>query len=278
MRYFECRGYRLPLGRKTYIMGILNVTPDSFSDGGKYNTPGAALARAKKMVEEGADIIDIGGESTRPGFVEVDEEEELNRVLPVLELLVNELDVPVSIDTRKGIVAEKVLDMGAHIVNDIWGLQGDRSMAKIAAKYNAGVIVMHNKAEKIYDNLLGEVKQFLAKSADIAQKLGISRNSIVIDPGIGFGKTFLHNLEILGRLEELGELGFPVLIGTSRKSFIGKILDLPVDERVEGTAASVAIGIAKGADFVRVHDVKEMARVARVSDSITRGWNEEVEG
>ncbi len=278
MRYFECRGYRLPLGRKTYIMGILNVSPDSFSDGGKYNTPGAALARAKKMVEEGADIIDIGGESTRPGFVEVDEEEELNRVLPVLELLVNELDVPVSIDTRKGIVAEKVLDMGAHIVNDIWGLQGDRSMAKIAAKYNAGVIVMHNKAEKIYDNLLGEVKQFLAKSADIAQKLGISRNSIVIDPGIGFGKTFLHNLEILGRLEELGELGFPVLIGTSRKSFIGKILDLPVDERVEGTAASVAIGIAKGADFVRVHDVKEMARVARVSDSITRGWNEEVEG
>lgn len=277
MRYFECRGYRLPLGGKTYIMGILNATPDSFSDGGKYSTLEASIARAREMVEEGADIIDIGGESTRPGFEAVSEEEELNRILPVLELLLNELNVPISIDTTKGIVAEKALDMGAHIINDIWGLQGDSSMAGIAAKYNAGVIIMHNKTEKAYDNLLKEVKQFLANSIDIAQKAGISRNSIVIDPGIGFGKTFQHNLEIMRRLGELNDLGFPVLIGPSRKSFIGKALDLPVDERVEGTAACVAIGIAGGADIVRVHDVKEMARVARMGDSITRGWNREMD-
>lgn len=268
----------MPLGSKTYIMGILNVTPDSFSDGGKYTTVEAAVKKAREMVEEGADIIDIGGESTRPGFKAVEAEEELKRVLPVLELLVKELGVPISVDTSKAVVAEKALQVGTHIINDIWGLQGDPLMAEIAAKYNAGVIVMHNKVDKVYDDLLGEIKQFLKKSIDIALKSGIGRNSIIIDPGIGFGKTFQHNLEVMKRLGELKDLGFPVLLGASRKSFIGQILNLPVNERVEGTAAATALGIAGGVDIVRVHDVKEMARVARVADAIVRGEEWEIRG
>jgi len=273
LQYFECRGCKLPLGKKTYIMGILNVTPDSFSDGGKYTTLEASIARAEEMVKEGADIIDIGGESTRPGFEPIDANEELGRVIPVIESLANKLNVPLSIDTRKGIVAEQALEAGVHIVNDIWGLQGDDSIAKIAAKYKAGVIIMHNKPDNIYVNLMEDIKQFLRKSIDIALTTGIAANNIVIDPGIGFGKNFSHNLEVIRRLNELKELGFPLLLGASRKSFIGKILNLPADQRVEGTASVVAIGIDRGTDIVRVHDVKEMTRVAKVADAIIRGFN-----
>lgn len=270
VKYFECRGYKLPLGKKTYIMGILNVTPDSFSDGGKYMSLEAAVEKAKNMVKEGADIIDIGGESTRPGFNTVEAEEEIERVLPVLEILVNELNVPISVDTNKGIVAEKALEAGAHIVNDIWGLQKDPLMAEIAARYNAGVIIMHNKEEKLYNDLMGEISEFLRNSIDVAKKAGIKNSSIVVDPGIGFGKTFEHNLEVMRRLGELKDLGFPILLGTSRKSFIGQILNLPTAERMEGTAATTALGIAAGVDIVRVHDVKEMCKVAKVADAIIR--------
>lgn len=271
VQYFDCRGYKLPLGKKTYIMGILNVTPDSFSDGGKYISLEAAIEKARDMVKEGADIIDIGGESTRPGFNTIEAAEEIDRVLPVLEILVKELKVPISIDTNKGAVAEKALEAGAHIINDIWGLQKDPLIAKIAAEYNAGVIIMHNKEDKLYNDLMEEIKEFLKKSINIAQKAGIGNSSIVIDPGIGFGKTFEHNLEVMRRLGELKNLGFSMLLGTSRKSFIGQILNLPVTERMEGTAATTALGIAAGVDIVRVHDVKEMCRVAKVADAITRG-------
>lgn len=269
-QYFECRGYKLPLGKKTYIMGILNVTPDSFSDGGKYLSFEAAIKKARDMVKEGADIIDIGGESTRPGFSTVEAAEEIERVLPVIEILVKELKVPISIDTNKGLVAEKALEAGAHIINDIWGLQKDPLMAEIASRYNAGVIIMHNKEDKLYNVLMEEIKDFLKNSIDIAQKAGIGNSSIVIDPGIGFGKTFEHNLEVMRRLNELKDLGFSILLGTSRKSFIGQILNLPVTERVEGTAATTALGIAAGVDIVRVHDVKETYRVVKVTDAIIR--------
>jgi len=269
--FFECGKYRLPIGKKTYIMGILNVTPDSFSDGGSYKTVDEAVNRAKKMISEGAHIIDVGGESTRPGYTPVDISEEISRVIPVIERLVKETDVPISIDTYKSPVAEKALQAGAHIVNDIWGLQKDPLMAEIAAKYGAAVIVMHNQDEKVYNNLMDDIVNFLRRSIEIAEKAGINKNSIMIDPGIGFGKTFEQNLETMRRLSELKSLCKPVLLGTSRKSMIGNVLDLPVDKRIEGTAATVAIGIASGVDVVRVHDVKEMALVAKMSDAIIRG-------
>ena len=272
MKYFEFRNFKLPLGQKTYIMGILNVTPDSFSDGGSYYTVESAVKRAKEMVEEGADIIDIGAESTRPGFTPVEASVELESLMPVLKALVNEIKVPISIDTTKPIVAEEALKAGAHIINDVWGLQGHPDMAKIAAKYNAGVIVMHNKNDKQYKDLMAEIREFLERSIEIALKAGIGENSIAVDPGIGFGKTFEHNVEVMRKLGYLkNSLNYPLLIGTSRKSFIGHILDLPVTEREEGTAATVAIGITAGADIVRVHNVKYMARVVKVADAIVRG-------
>lgn len=273
MKYFECRGYRLPLGKKTYIMGILNVTPDSFSDGGKYSGVEAAVEKASEMVENGADIIDIGGESTRPGYIPVDAEEEISRVVPVIEILAKRLRVPISVDTNKGVVAEKALQAGAHIVNDIWGLQKDPLIAEAAAAYNAGVVMMHNKDDKVYDDLMKDVKSFLIKSIEIATKAGINRERMIIDPGVGFGKTFEHNLEIMRRLYELKDLELPILLGTSRKSLIGNILNLPVTERIEGTAATVALGIAGGADIIRIHDVAEMYRVAKVTDAIVRGFS-----
>jgi len=268
---FKYGKYKLEMGKKTYIMGILNVTPDSFSDGGKYDNLESAVKRAREMVLEGADMIDVGGESTRPGFEAVDAEIEMNRVIPVVERLVKELDVPVSVDTSKSSVAEKALQAGAHIINDIWGLQKDPLMAEVVAKYGAGVIVMHNKDEKVYQDLMGDILKFLGRSVEIAEKAGINRSNIVIDPGIGFGKTHEHNLEAIRRLNELKILNLPILLGTSRKSVIGNVLGLPVNERVEGTAATVAIGIANGADIVRVHDVKEMKRVAMMADAIIRG-------
>lgn len=269
-KYFECRDYKLELGNKTYIMGILNVTPDSFSDGGRYLGYKTAVERAKEMIAEGADIIDIGGESTRPGYRAVEAEEELQRVMPVLQVLLTELEVPISIDTNKKVVAEAALKAGAHIINDIWGLQKDQSIAEVAAKYNAGVIIMHNKEDKVYDDLIKEIKTFLKNSVKIAKGAGISNNSIIIDPGIGFGKTFEHNLEVMKKFKELRELGFPLLLATSRKSFIGNILGLPTTERIEGTIATVALGIAAGADVVRVHDVKEIYRAIKVTDRIIR--------
>ncbi len=257
---------------RTLVMGILNLTPDSFSDGGRYASVEAGVARAHEMVAEGADIIDIGGESTRPGHVPVDEAEELHRVMPLLEQLLPTIGVPVSIDTTKSAVAERAIDLGAAIINDQWGLQGDPRMAAVAARFNVPVIAMHNKkGDSDYADLIKEVIEFLRRSLAIADAAGLDANLMIVDPGIGFAKTAAQNIEVLRRLAELRVLGRPILLGTSRKSTIGRLLgDAPPDERVEGTAATVALGIAAGADIVRVHDVKAMTRVVRVADALTR--------
>ncbi|MEG6570304.1 dihydropteroate synthase [Thermoanaerobacterium thermosaccharolyticum] len=265
----KVRDKEIEIGKRTYIMGILNMTPDSFSDGGKYNTLEKGMERALKMIEDGADIIDVGGESSRPGYKPVTAEEELRRINDIVKKL-QEVNTIVSVDTMKSKVAEESLKNGAHIINDIWGLQRDLDMAKVVADYGAGVVIMHNKDVAEYDDLLKDVISFLEKSIDIALKAGIKEENIMIDPGIGFGKTLEHNLTLMKRLDELKVLGFPILLGTSRKSMIGHVLKLDVNERVEGTAATVAIGISKGADIVRVHDVKEMARVAKMTDAMVR--------
>jgi dihydropteroate synthase len=269
-RYFKCRNYKLPLGKKTYIMGILNVTADSFSDGGKYLDVEKAVEKARIMLAEGADIIDIGGESTRPGFIPVDAEEEIRRVVPVVERLVKFLPAPLSIDTTKAAVAEEALKAGAHIINDIWGFQRDAALARIIAAFVAWVILMHNSDTGAYNEIMTDIISFLRKSIEIAEGAGIKKEQIAVDPGIGFGKDIDQNLEVMRRLKELQAIGFPVLMGTSRKSTIGKVLNLPVDERLEGTAATVAVSVAFGADFVRVHDVKAMKRVAAMTDAIIR--------
>lgn len=266
----DCRGKILPIGFRTLVMGILNATPDSFSDGGNYVDPGRAVEHALQMEAEGADIIDLGGESTRPGYKEVESGEEINRIMPVLSRLVGELRIPVSIDTTKAVVAERALAEGAHIINDQWALRRDPAMAGIAARYGAPLIIMHNQNGTEYRDMMGEMIAFFRESIAIAEREGIDRNKIIIDPGIGFGKTVQQNLEVMGRLRELDCLGLPVLLGTSRKSLIGKTLDLPADQRVEGTAATVALGIAYGADIIRVHDVREMVRVARMTDAMVR--------
>jgi len=263
--------YILNLGKKTYIMGILNVTPDSFSDGGDFFDIEQAIAHAQAMIEEGADIIDVGGESTRPGHVEVSAEEELARILPVVKRLVEVLDVPISVDTYKAVVAEEVLKAGAHIINDIWGLKKDPQIAEVAARYDVPVVIMHNQNGTEYkDDIMKELKKALLESVDIALKAGVKKENIILDPGIGFGKTPEQNMEVMARLEELNELGYPLLLGTSRKSMIGKILDLPPKERVEGTVATTVMGIMQGVDIVRVHDVKENRRAAMVTDAIMR--------
>lgn len=268
----NCRGYHLPLGERTLIMGILNVTPDSFSDGGRYNDPQKALDHALEMEIEGADIIDVGAESTRPGHTPVSAEEEKRRLFPVLELLLAKVKVPISIDTYKAEVAKEALEMGAHLVNDVWGFRKDSLMPQVVAIYpDVPVIVMHNKDNTNYQDLMGEIASFLLESKKMAMEAGIGEERIIFDPGIGFGKNLEQNLEIMCRLKELKELGQPLLLGTSNKSMIGKILDLPVEERTEGTAATLAIGIANGADIIRVHKVKEMLRVAKVTDAIIRG-------
>lgn len=266
----NCRGKLLEIGRRTLIMGILNVTPDSFSDGGKYFEPGQAMERARQMVEEGADLIDLGGESTRPGSSPVDLEEELKRVLPALEKLLQEVEVPVSVDTYKAEVARQALEMGAHIINDQWALRADQEMARVVARYEAPLIMMHNQRETDYQDLMGDIIRYFRESLKIAELAGIEKEKIIIDPGIGFGKTTDQNLKVMKKLRELACLGQPILIGTSRKSMIGNTLKLPVDERLEGTAATIALGIAYGVDIVRVHDVKEMVRVVRMTDAIVR--------
>lgn len=258
------------LGDRTYIMGILNITPDSFSDGGNYNNIEKAVEKAKLMIEEGADIIDIGGESTRPGGEYVTEEEEVKRVIPIIERLSKEIDVPISIDTYKSRVAEEAIKAGATLINDVWGFKKDKEMAKVAAKYDVAVCLMHNKADKNYSDIIEDMKKELKESLYIARSAGVKDEKIILDPGIGFAKTYEDNLNVMNNLEKFRELGYPVLLGTSRKSMIGLTLNLPVNERVEGTLATTSIGILKGCDFVRIHDVKENKRCAQMTDAIVR--------
>ncbi len=267
------------LSQRTHIMGILNVTPDSFSDGGLYFDKDDAVRQALKMEDEGADFIDVGGESTRPGSQAVALDEEVRRVIPVIEAMAGKVKVPISIDTRKSQVAELAIKAGASIVNDISGLRFDKRMAEVAARYGVAVVIMHIKGtpknmqqNPTYKALIPEIMDYLREGILIAQKAGVADDKIIIDPGIGFGKTIGDNLEILRRLGEFTGFEKPILIGPSRKSFIGKTLgDLPVTERLEGTAAAVAIGIFNGANIIRVHDVKEMVRVARIADAIKKG-------
>ena len=259
------------LGSRTLVMGILNVTPDSFSDGGTFIDPATAIAHAERMVEAGADIIDIGGESTRPGHKEISAEEECVRVLPVIARLVKSIAVPISIDTMKAGVAEAALEAGANIVNDVWGLQRDPDMAGVVARHGATLVAMHNRAEIDADiDIMADIRTFFARTLEIAAKAGIADDRIVLDPGIGFGKTVEQNLDILARFSELKLLGKPLLIGTSRKSTIGKVLDRPVGERLYGTIATNVIAIAGGADIVRVHDIAELVDAVRMTDAVVR--------
>lgn len=266
-------GLRYDFRAHSFLMGVLNVTPDSFSDGGKYPDSNAAVRAAIRMAEEGADFVDIGGESTRPGSDPVSVQEEIRRVVPVIEELAGRISVPISIDTYKSPVARAALDAGAVIVNDISGLTFDGEMADVISKAGASVVLMHMKGtpktmqlDPKYRDVVGEVRGFLRKRAKAAQDAGIRQ--IIIDPGIGFGKNLEHNLTLIRRLGELCDLGYPVLVGPSRKSFLGTILGLPVDQRLEGTAAAVAASILNGASIVRVHDVSEMKRVIKVAEAI----------
>ncbi|MCG2709880.1 MAG: dihydropteroate synthase [Thermodesulfovibrionales bacterium] len=275
---FAWQSFSLDFSKKTYLMGILNVTPDSFSDGGRYFDRTLAIKRAYEMVEEGADIIDIGGESTRPGSEPVPLQEEIARTIPVIEEISKKIKVPISIDTYKAEVAKRALDAGASIVNDISGLRFDPEMPKVVSQYKVPVVIMHIKgtpknmqANPQYEALIPEVMDYLRESIRLAVESGIAEDKIIIDPGIGFGKTYDHNLEIIKKLREFTLLEKPLLVGPSRKAFIGKILgDAPASERLEGTAAAVAISILNGANIIRVHDVKEMKRVALVADAVKR--------
>lgn len=277
-------------GSRTYIMGILNVTPDSFSGDGILQQTDAvqfAVEQARRFVKAGADVLDIGGESTRPGSQPVTSEQELERILPVLHAIYREgLEVLLSVDTYKAAVAEAVLETAPVWINDIWGLRADPALAHVAARHKVPVILMHNRLKPAtaelearlggryvgvtYNNLLEDIKNELMESVNLARQAGISDANIILDPGIGFGKTVEQNLELLNRLDEIRALGFPVLLGPSRKSFIGYTLDLPPDQRIEGTAAAVAVGIVRGADMIRIHDVEEIARVSRMTDAIVR--------
>ncbi|ASW42492.1 dihydropteroate synthase [Clostridium isatidis] len=260
----------LDFNKRTYIMGILNATPDSFSDGGIYNNIEAALKRAKEMVEEGVDVIDIGGESTRPGATYVEAEEEINRVIPIIKAIKKELDVLISIDTYKSQVAEEAIKAGADIVNDVWGLKKDKNMAKIIARYDVPCILMHNRDERPYENLMRDLLEDLYESIDLAKKAGIKQDKIILDPGIGFAKNYEENLEVMNNLEKIVALGYPVLLAASRKRMIGYTLDLPVDQRLEGTLATTVIGIMKGCHMIRVHDVLENKRAALMTDKIIK--------
>lgn len=267
--------HTLDFTKKTYVMGILNLTPDSFSDGGSYDGIEEAVRRAKEMVEEGAHIIDIGGESSRPGAEYVDEAEELARVIPVIRRLASEVDVPISIDTYKAGVAKAAIEAGAHIINDISGFKGDPQMAKVAGELRVPCILMHMRgtpktmqANIEYMDIMSDLKKELEESIDIALGAGVSREDIILDPGIGFAKTFDHNLIILRKLKELGDMGYPILVGASRKRFIGEILDAEAHERLEGSLAVAAVSAWEGAHILRVHDVAETSKVLRVTDAI----------
>jgi len=276
-------------GRRTYVMGILNATPDSFSGDGLMSAEqwiGRAVDQAQRFVEDGADIIDIGGESTRPGSIPVSEEEESTRILPMIEAIRRAVDIPLSADTYRAAVAERALDAGADWINDVWGLHMDPGMAGLVARRKCPVVIMHNRSkpknvaqeERLgaryvgvhYEELIADVRLELQESVDLALAAGVEPSQIILDPGLGFGKTVSQSLQLINQLGLLKDLGFPLLLGPSRKSFIGYTLDLPPDKRIEGTAATVAIGIDRGADIVRVHDVKEMVRVVRMTDQIVR--------
>jgi dihydropteroate synthase len=285
-------------GSRTYIMGILNITPDSFSGDGLLDSEGvvdpslteevieAVVAQGRRFLDYGADILDVGGESTRPGSQPVTEVEEIGRVVPVIQAIVSQLDAFVSIDTYRASVAEAAIQEGAKMINDVWGLKVDLGIAETAARHKVPLILMHNRSSwahaeikeslggryigMAYDDLLEDIRRELMESVEIARKAGVDDENIILDPGIGFGKTVEQNLELLDRLNEIRDLGFPVLLGPSRKSFIGYTLDLPPDQRVEGTAAAAAIGIVRGADILRVHDVEYLARVIRMTDAIVR--------
>ena len=277
-------------GSRTYVMGILNITPDSFSGDGiiaKGDAVQLAVEQAREFLANGADILDVGGESTRPGSDPVSAEDEMERVIPVIEALSKQFpNTIISIDTYKASVAEAAFKAGAHILNDVWALRADPALAAVAAAFQVPVILMHNRSNpasvevrqqlgnayigSTYENLMEDIRRELLFSVELAIKAGIEESRIILDPGIGFGKTREHNLELINHLDEIRALGFPVLLGPSRKSFIGFTLDLPADQRVEGTAATVAVGITRGADIIRVHDVKEMARVAKMTDAIVR--------
>lgn len=264
-REFETTGH-------TYVMGILNITPDSFSDGGRYNALDQALCRVEQMIAEGMDLLDIGGESTRPGYAPVSEEEEINRVIPVIEQIKKRFNIPISLDTYKSKVASAGIGAGADLINDIWGLKYDPEMAGVIAKAQIPCCLMHNRKEAVYDSFVEEVLWDLEGSLEIAQKAGISDRKIMIDPGIGFGKTYENNLEIIDRLEIMNSLGYPFLLGASRKSVIGTAINLPVEERMEGTLVTSVYAALKGAMFVRVHDVKENVRAIRMTEAIRDGY------
>lgn len=270
MSILKCGKYTIDLDKKTSIMGILNVTPDSFSDGGQFTDVENAISHAKQMQLEGADIIDIGGESTRPGFSPVTAQEELQRVLPVIRRLSLEVDLPISIDTYKAETAKMALEAGASIINDIWGAKADPEMALVAAAFDVPIILMHNRHDMNYRDLMADIITDLKESVHIVQKAGVSEENIVLDPGIGFAKTYEQNLEVMDRLGEITALGYPVLLGTSRKSMIAKALDLPKEERVEGTGATVCLGIEKGCQIVRVHDVLPIKRMATMMDAMLK--------
>lgn len=253
---------------RTYIMGILNVTPDSFSDGGRFNRPDAALFHAEEMIKEGADIIDVGGESTRPGHTVISEEEEMSRVVPVIETITSRFDIPVSVDTYKSAVAKEAIAAGACLVNDIWGLKADERMADLIAEKNVCCCLMHNRKTAEYEDFLRDMKCDLRESLRLAKAAGIADDKIILDPGIGFGKTYELNLQAMNRLEELHQLGYPVLLAASRKSVIGLALELPADDRAEGTMATTVLGVMKGCSFVRVHDIRENKRVIQMTEAI----------
>lgn len=272
-RELSCNGRTLVIGKKTLIMGILNVTPDSFSDGGTHNEVEAAVNHALKMIDEGADLIDVGGESTRPGGAEVSLEEELERVIPVIQALVNHpgIQVPISIDTYKAEVARQALAAGAHLINDVWGFQREPEMAKVAATYKVPAVVMHNQVGTAYsDDLVSQMRSFFDRTLEIAKEAGMDPDYLILDPGIGFGKTPDQNIELMSRLGEFSDYGLAILLGTSRKSMIGKILDLPPNERLEGTLATNVLGIAQGVELIRVHDIQAHYRAVKVADAILR--------
>lgn len=259
---------------QTYVMGILNVTPDSFSDGGTYNQMDAALFHAKEMMQEGAAILDIGGESTRPGYQQISVQEEIARVIPVVERLKKEYDLPLSVDTYKSEVAEAALQAGADLINDIWGLKYDMRMAKVIAQYGAACCLMHNRQNTSYENFLEDVCLDLQESLSLAKAAGIANDRILLDPGVGFAKDYEQNLQTIASLKKIKTLGFPVLLGASRKSVIGNTLHLPADERLEGTLVTTVYAVQQGCMFVRVHDVKENIRAIQMANAIEQARHE----
>jgi len=259
------------LTNQILIMGILNVTPDSFSDGGKFNSLDTTLNQVEKMIADGADLIDVGGESTRPGHTQISDAEEIDRIVPMITAIRQRFDIPISIDTYKGAVGAAALQAGADMVNDIWGFKYDPTLAEVAARYKVPCVLMHNRNNQNYHHLITDLISDLRESIDIALAAGISKDAIILDPGIGFAKDYAQNMETMHHLEALQQLGYPLLLGTSRKGFIGLTLDLPVTDRVEGTVATTVIGIMKGASIIRVHDVLENKRAAQMTVSILKG-------